>query len=152
MGWFLLTEECTLWTVIVKQVKGDEESNVRKAQVFVALAGKPCSVSHLQSDLQIYWNSYFSYAPLKVWIIWGFLPLSCMSLVFLDIKPLWDIWFGKYLLSICKKPFDFVDVPFFGVWCGPTGLFLQLLPFLLVWDPKTHCKDRWQEDYFNDFF
>ena len=46
------------------------------------------------------------------------------------------IW--KYLLSTCKLPFDFVDVPFFGVWCGPTCLFLQLLPLLLVWDPKTH--------------
>ena len=31
------------------------------------------------------------------------------------------IW--KYLLSICKLPFDFVDVPLFGVWCGPTSLF-----------------------------
>ena len=30
---------------------------------------------------------------------------------------------------MCKLPFDFDDVPFFGVWCGPTGLFLQLLPF-----------------------
>ena len=78
-GWFLLTEECTPSTVIVKQVSGNEESNARKTQVYVVLAGKPCSVSHLQSNLQIYWNSYFSYAPLKIWIIWDFLPFCCMS-------------------------------------------------------------------------
>ena len=28
-----------------------------------------------------------SHNPLKIWIIWGFLPLSCMSHVFLDISP-----------------------------------------------------------------
>ena len=39
------------------------------------------------------------------------------------------IW--KYLLSIYKLPFDFVDVPFFEVWCGVTCLFLQLLPCCL---------------------
>ena len=37
----------------------------------------------------------------------------------------------KYLLSICKLQFDFVDVSLSGVGCGPTCLFLQLL--LLFW-------------------
>ena len=95
MGWLLLTEECTHWTVIVKQVSGDEESNARKAQAFVVLERKPCCISRLQSNLQILWKCYFSYAPLKIWIIWVFLPLSCMSHVFLDIKPLSNIWFGN---------------------------------------------------------
>ena len=74
-------------------MSGDEEINARKEQAFVVLKGKPFSVSHLQSNFQIYWNSYFSYTPLKIWIICGFLPLSCMSHVFLDIKPLSNIWF-----------------------------------------------------------
>ena len=77
----------------------DEESNARKASAFVVLEGKPCCVSHLQSNHQIYWKSYFSYATLKIWIIWGFLPLSCMSHVFLDIKPLWNIWFGNIIFQ-----------------------------------------------------
>ena len=93
-GVMVLTEECTHWTVIVKHVSGDEESNARKAQAFIVLEGKPCCVSHLQYNLQIYWNSYFPYTPLKIWIIWGFLPLSCISHEFLDIKPLSNIWFG----------------------------------------------------------
>ena len=121
MGWLLLTEECTHWTVIVKQVSGDEESHARKAQAFILLEGKLCCVSHLQSNLQIYWNSYFPYTPLKIWIIWGFLPLNCMS-VFLDIKPLSNIWFGISSVNLWIA-IDFVDVPFFGVWCGSTCLF-----------------------------
>ena len=32
-------EECTLRTVIVKQVNGDEESNARKIEAFVVLEG-----------------------------------------------------------------------------------------------------------------
>ena len=53
-GVLLLTEECSLLIVIVKQVSEDEEINARKAQAFVFLEGKPCCVSHLQSNLQIY--------------------------------------------------------------------------------------------------
>ena len=64
----------TPWTVIVKQVSGDEESNARKAQAFGVLEGKPCCVSHLKSNLQIYWNSYFYYAALNFWIIWFSCP------------------------------------------------------------------------------
>ena len=137
MRWFLLTEECTLWTVVVKQVKGDEESNVRKAQAFVALAGKPCCVSHLHSNLQIYWNSYFFYAPLKIWIIWGFLSLSCMSHVFLDIKPLWNIWFGNIfcqyvnchliLLMFLSLEFDVVALVCF-CWCCLVALAFGVKP------------------------
>ena len=129
-GWFLLTEECTLWTVIVKQVSGNEESNVRKAQAFVALARTPCSVSHLQSNLQIYWNSYFSYAPLTIWIIWCFLPLSCMSHAFLDIKALWNRWFGNifcqsvscHLISLTFLSLEFDVVPLF-VFAGVAFAF-----------------------------
>ena len=144
MGWFLLTEECTLWTVIVKQVSGDEESNVRKAQAFVALAGKPCSVSHLQSNLQIYWNSYFSYAPLKIWIIWGFLPASCMFHVLLNIKPLWNIWFGNIfcqsvnchlilLMFLCLE----LDVVSLVCFCSCCLCFWCETPKLIA---KTNCK------------
>ena len=71
-------------------MSGDEESNARKAQAFTVLQGKPCCVSHLQSNLQIH-ETYFSYAPINVLIICGILPLSCMSHVFLDIKPLSNI-------------------------------------------------------------
>ena len=76
-------------------MSGDEENNAMKSQAFIVLEGKPCCVSHLQSNIQIYWDSYFSYTPLKIWIIWGVLILSCMSHVFLDIKPLSNIWFGN---------------------------------------------------------
>ena len=54
-------------------MSGDEESNARNAQAFVVLEGKPCCVSHLQSNLQIH-ETYFSYAPINVLIICGILP------------------------------------------------------------------------------
>jgi len=54
-----------------------------------------------------------------------------MSHVFLDVNP-YQIYDLECLLSICKLPFDFVDIPLFGVGDGPTTLFLQLLPLLLV--------------------
>ena len=95
MGWLVLTKECTHWTVIVKHVSADEESNARKEQAFVFLEGKPFSISHLQSNLQIYWNSYFSYTPLKIWIIWGFFALELYVSCILDIKPLSNICFGN---------------------------------------------------------
>ena len=87
MNWRMYTVNCNC--------RGDEESNARKAQAFVVLERKPCCISHLQSNLQILWKCYFSYAPLKIWIIWVFLPVSCMSHVFLDIKPLSNIWLGN---------------------------------------------------------
>ena len=62
-----------------------------------------------------------------LWVFALELYVSCI----LDIKPLSNICFGN-ILSICKLPFDFADVPLFGVGCGPTSLFLQLLPLLLV--------------------
>ena len=73
IDWRMYSVNCNCQTL-----SGNEESNARKAQAFVVLEGKPCCVSHLQSNLQIYWNSYFYYAPLKIWIICGFLP--------------WDLW------------------------------------------------------------
>ena len=140
MGWLLLTEERTHWTVIVKQVSGDEESNARKAQAFTVLQGKPCCVSHLQSNIQIYWDSYFSYTPLKIWIIWGFLPLSCMSHVFLDIKPLSNMWFGNIFcqsvnchlifLMFLSLEFDWILLVCFGscclcFWCETQNLIAK---------------------------
>ena len=130
-------------------MSGDEESNARKAQAFIVLEGKPCCVSHLQYNLQIYWNSYFPYTPLKIWIIWGFLPLSCMS-VFLDIKPLSNIWFGISSVNL--------EIAIWFYWCSFLWslmwfhLFWQLLPLLLVWNPKPHCKHGWQEDDLSVFF
>ena len=156
MGWLLLIEECTHWTVNVKQVSGDGESNAKKAQAFVVLEGKPCCVSHLQSNLQIYWNSYFKYAPLNFLIIWVFCPWVVCLMYFWMLSP-YQIYDLEISSAKCKLPFDFADVSLFGIWCGPTGLFLQLLHLLLVWKqiakiPKKNCKDWWQEDYLNVFF
>ena len=123
MGWLLLTEKCTHWTVIVLQVSGDEEINTRKEQAFVVLEGKPCCVSHLQSNLQIH-ETYFSYAPINVLIICGILPLSCMSHVFLDIKPLSNIWFENifcqsvscHLILLMFLSLEFDVVPLVCFW------------------------------------
>ena len=107
-------------------MSGDEENNAMKSQAFIVLEGKPCCVSHLQSNLQIH-ETYFSYAPLKIWIIWVFLPVSCMSHVFLDVKPISNIWFGNIfcqpvncplvLLMFLSLEFDVVPLVCFGSCC-----------------------------------
>ena len=69
----------------VKCVSGDEESNARKTQVYVVLAGKPCCVSNLYFNLQIYWNSYLY--SIKNLNYLDFLPLSLCLMYFWLLSP-----------------------------------------------------------------
>ena len=126
IDWRMYTLNCNC------QTSGDEESNARNAQAFVVLEGKPCWVSHLQSKLQVYWNSYFNYAPLNFLIVWVFCPWVACLMYFWMLSP-YQIYDLEISSAKCKLPFDFADVSLFGIWCGPTGLFLQLLHLLLVW-------------------
>ena len=129
-----MNEECILWTPFTKQVIGDKECNARKTQAFV-LEGKTYSVSHLQFTLQIFQNTYSSFARLIIWVVWFLSILSCMSLLYM--KPLQNMWFANvfffiplvvisfygWLLLLCKR---------FWVWYGLTSLFLQFFPWLLM--------------------
>ena len=66
---------------------GDEESNARKAQTFIVLQGKSCCVSHLQSNIEIYWDSYFSYTPLKFELFGFFYPWVVCLMYFWILSP-----------------------------------------------------------------
>ena len=93
--WLLLSEGCILWNAITKQVIGDKESNARKTKASV-LEGKTYSVCHPQSTLQIFQNTYSSFAHLIIWVVWFLFILSCISLLYiLGYKAL-----SKYV--ICK--------------------------------------------------
>ena len=134
VGLLLLSEGCILWIEITKQVIGNKESNARKTEAFV-LEGKTYSVSHLQSDLQIFQITHSSFLHLIIWIVWFFSPLSCKSLLYkLYMKPLTNMWFTIFF-SFQRLPFKFIDGFFtmqkFWLWCCLTSLFLQL--FLSFW-------------------
>ena len=89
---------------------GDKESNARKTQASV-LEGKTYSVSHLQSTLQIFQNTYSSSAYLIIWVIWFLSKLSCMSLLYiLGYEALTKYVVCKYIFfSFHRLSFHFMD-------------------------------------------
>ena len=94
---------------ITKQVIGVKESNARKTQAFV-LEGKTHRVCHLQSTLQIFQNTYSSFAHLIIWIVWLLFILNCTSLLYiLGYKPLTKYVICKYFFSFHRLSFHFND-------------------------------------------
>ena len=89
---------------------GDKESNARKTQASV-LEGKTYSVSHLQSTLQIFQNTYSSSAYLIIWVVWFLSKLSCMSLLYiLGYEALTKYVICKYIFfSFHRLSFHFMD-------------------------------------------
>ena len=107
VGWLLLSEGCILLTAITKQVIGNKESNARKMEAFI-LEGKTYSVSHLQSDLQIFQITYSSFLHLIIWIDF-FPPLSCKSLLYNYIGSPYQICDLQFFFSFQSLPFNFID-------------------------------------------
>ena len=94
---------------ITKQMTGDKESNARKTQAFV-LEGKMYRVYHVQSTLQIFQNTYSSFAPLIIWVVWFLFILSCISLLYiLGYKVLSKYVICKFFFSLHRLSFHFTD-------------------------------------------
>ena len=73
-------------------------------QIFL-LEGKTYSVSHLQSNLQIFQNTYSSFAHLIIWVVWFF---SYWVAWVSYIKLIWS----SYQISDLQIFFSFYRLPF----------------------------------------
>ena len=89
---------------------GDKESNARKTQASV-LEGKPYSVCHLKSTLQIFQIIYSSSAHLIIWVVLiSFSTELHGSLIYTSIRSPYQICdLQNFSFSFHRFPFHFMD-------------------------------------------
>ena len=132
---------------------GNKKSTASKMQIFL-LKGKTYSVSHLQSNLQIFQNTYSSFAHLIIWVVLFF---SYWVAWVSYIKLIWSpyqisdlqIFFHSIGCHLILMMASFTMQKFW-VWCGLTSLFLQLLPLLLMTDLLS-CLYFWKGSFISCF-
>ena len=112
-----------------------------------------CAVGHSQVFFGNHLFGFWIQNPFPIFncFIYLFRLLSCMSSWYaLYINHLLDTWFTN-IFSHSIAAFSFWGFPLlcrtFLVWCGPTYLFLLLLPLLLVSNPENDSQDRCQGAY-----
>ena len=95
---------------------GNKESNTRKTEAFV-LEGKTYSVCHLQSNIQVFQNTYSSFAHLIIWVVWLFFFywvawVSYINLIWSTCQ-ISDLQIGFFFFSFYRFPFNFNDGVFY---------------------------------------
>ena len=93
-----------------------KESNARKTQAFV-LEGKTYRVCHLQSTLQIFQNTYSSFAHLIIWVVWFLFILNCISLIYTWIRSPYKICDLQIFFLFHRLSFHFMDGFFYYAEC-----------------------------------